>query len=303
MHARPMITPVTRARRTAWLSALLAAAACVPAAAASAAPLVSSNWSGYAARARSRAIPFQSVSGEWLQPAASCRRGRESYVGVWVGLGGYSETSRALEQVGTDSDCTRNGQAVYATWYELVPAQPVQIRMAIHAGDVVAASVTVRRHDVTLRIRDRTTGARFSALRRTRSIDVSSAEWIVEAPSTCLGGSSCATLPLTDFGTTTFTAATATAAGRTAEASDPGWSTAALELRQSARTAGFPASRRSAGAVVTAAPSPLSPGGSFSVAWAEERGSSEATPVATNSAGDTVRFQTPVLVAPGADPR
>jgi hypothetical protein len=303
MRGRPMITPVTRARRTARLSALLAAAAFLPATAASAAPLVSSNWSGYAARAGSRAIPFQSVSGDWRQPAASCRRGRETYVGVWVGLGGYSETSRALEQVGTDSDCTRNGQAVYATWYELVPAQPVQIRMAIHAGDLMTASVTVRRHDVTLRIRDLTTGARFSALRRTRFIDVSSAEWIVEAPSTCLGGSSCSTLPLTDFGTTTFTAATATAAGRTAEASGPGWSTAALELRQSARPTGFPASRGSAVAVVTAVPSPLSAGGSFSVEWAEDRGASEATPVASSSAGDAVRFQTPLLVAPGPNPR
>jgi hypothetical protein len=297
-----MITPVTRARRTARLSVLLAAAACMPAAGASAAPLVSSNWSGYAARATSRAIPFQSVAGEWRQPAASCRRGRESYVGVWVGLGGYAESSRALEQVGTDSDCTRNGQAVYATWYELVPAQPVQIRLVIHAGDVVAASVTVRRHDVTLRIRDLTTGARFSALRRTRFIDISSAEWIVEAPSTCLGGSSCATLPLTDFGTTTFTAATATAGGRTAEAAGPGWSTAALELRQTAR-GGFPASRAAAGAVVTAVPSPLSAGGSFSVAWGEERGSSEATPVASNSAGDAVRFPTLAALAPAAIPR
>jgi hypothetical protein len=273
------------------MSALLAAALCVPAAAAgaaSAAPLVSSNWSGYAARAASRTQPFQSVSGEWRQPAASCRRGHESYVGVWVGLGGYDKASRALEQIGTDSDCTRGGQAVYATWYELVPAQPVPIPLSLHPGDEVAASVTVRRHDVTLRLRDLTTGRRFSALRHTPYIDLSSAEWIVEAPSTCLGGNSCTTLPLTDFGTTTFTNATATAAGRTADAG-PGWSTAELELRQGPRVEGFPAGRAAAAAVVTAVPTPLSAGGSFSVAWAEERGSSQAAPVASTGVTQNVR--------------
>jgi hypothetical protein len=307
MDGRPMITLVTtRARRTARMTALLAAAlgvAATAASAASAAPVISSNWSGYAARETSRAAPFQSVSGEWRQPVASCRRGRESFVGVWVGLGGYAESSRALEQIGTDSDCTRAGQPVYAIWYELVPAQPVQIRVRLRPGDLVSASVTVRRHEVTLRLRDLTTGRRFGVVRRIKHIDVSSAEWIVEAPSSCLGGGSCATLPLTDFGTTTFTNATATAGGRTEGAAGPGWSTSALELRQSARSDGFSAGRGAAPEVVISAPTPLSPGGSFSVAWAEERGTSEAGPVVSSSAANTLRFGGPGRVAPASIPR
>ena len=38
--------------------------------------------------------------------------GRESYSAVWVGLGGYSENASALEQIGTDADCSRSGAAV-----------------------------------------------------------------------------------------------------------------------------------------------------------------------------------------------
>jgi hypothetical protein len=305
MDGWPMITFVTRAGSTARMSGLLAAAFCVSGAVAGtavAAPLVSSNWSGYAARASTHAAPFQSVSGRWRQPAASCRRGRETFAGVWVGLGGYSQSARALEQIGTDSDCTRAGQAVYATWYELVPARPVQIPIAIGAGDEIAASVTVRRHDVTLRLRDLTTGRRFSVLRRTPNIDVSSAEWIVEAPSSCLNAGACSTLPLTDFGTATFTSATATAAGRTAGAAGPGWSTAALELRQGSRVESF-AARGGPTAVVAAVPTPLSTGGSFSVQWDEQRSSSETAPVLSTSALDTVRFPGPAGIARTPDPR
>ena len=41
--------------------------------------------------------------------------------------------------------------------------------------------------------------------------DISSAEWIAEAPSTCSQGlSSCTPLPLADFGTVQFTSASAT---------------------------------------------------------------------------------------------
>ena len=280
------MTAIVPAARAALLTslgaiALAAAAAVASPQSAQAAVLVSSNWAGYAAHAAAARGGFQSVSGTWTQPAAGCTRGRESYVGVWVGLGGYAPSSRALEQIGTDSDCTRAGQPVYSAWFELVPAQPVSIALAVHAGDRVSASVTVRGHHVTLRIRDLTSGARFGALRRTPSIDVSSAEWIVEAPSTCLGTSTCATLPLTNFGTATFSSATATAAGRTAGAAGPGWATAALELRQSSSGASGRASTRGPQSLVSAVPSPLAGGGAFSVAWAEQPLATEAAAAAS----------------------
>jgi Peptidase A4 family len=269
-HAR-----AARAGKTIAL-ALLAAGAL--AGTASAQPLVSSNWAGYAAVIGPGQGRFQSVSGTFTQPVASCTRGQESYVGVWVGLGGYATDARALEQIGTDSDCTKAGRPVYDAWFELVPAPPTQIDLAVRPGDEIATSVTVHRHDVTLRLRDYTSGARFSVRRRVSPIDVSSAEWIVEAPSTCASSRSCATLPLTDFGTASFLDATATVGGRTMPAQGPGWSAAALELHQGPDGSGIRLGPGRAGTPgpVAAVPSALSPGGAFSVTWIQRSAAAEA---------------------------
>ena len=259
------------------IAALLAAAA--PAlllpAAARAAAVPSSNWSGYAVQPiKGGASGFSSVSGIWRQPTATCTAGRESYVGIWVGLGGFSQRSRALEQIGVDSDCTAAGQPLYTTWLELVPAAPDTIRLSVHRGDEMAASVTVRGRAVTLRIRDLTRGARFTKTVRASTVDTSSAEWIVEAPSTCFPTGACATLPLTDFGTASFLGATATAAGHTGAISDPLWSPTELELRQSSVPVRHGRSRLGGGPVgslLTAVPSGLGEGGAFSVTYAEEQ--------------------------------
>ena len=102
-----------------------------------------------------------------------------------MGLGGYAHSSDALEQVGVDADCSRYGHPHYDSWYELIPAAPVGIHISVHAGDEMTGSVTVRGTHVTLRLRNLTTGARYSTTRHTSQIDVSSADWIIEAPSSC----------------------------------------------------------------------------------------------------------------------
>lgn len=156
-------------------------------ASANAAVLVSSNWAGYAAvPSAGGASAFSSVSGSWTVPAATCGSRGETYSAIWVGLGGFHESSKALEQIGTDADCTRSGSAVYSTWYELVPAAPVTLTLKLDAGDAMAASVTVRGHGVTLRISNLTTGKTFTRTRRVSKVDSSSAEWIIEAPSVCV---------------------------------------------------------------------------------------------------------------------
>jgi hypothetical protein len=247
---------------------LLGAAGAAPAGAA----MGSSNWAGYVASpaATSR---FRSVSGSWTQPVAACSVGRETYSATWVGLGGDSEDARALEQTGTDADCTRSGHATYSAWYELIPAGPVKVPLKVHPGDAMTASVTAHGHDVTLRLRDVTTGARYSVTRRAGRVDVSSAEWIVEAPSVCLGARLCSTLPLTDFGSVAFSFASATVGAHTGPASEPAWSATALELRQSAvRTVSAPgrSGRAAPAALISAAPSALgSADGAFTVTWAE----------------------------------
>jgi hypothetical protein len=75
----------------------------------------SDNWAGYAVTTRS---PLISVSGAWVQPSAACGQPFATYSAFWAGLGGFNRSSRALEQIGTEADCTAAGrQDVYA-WYD-----------------------------------------------------------------------------------------------------------------------------------------------------------------------------------------
>jgi hypothetical protein len=236
---------------------------------------VSANWAGYVAAPSARVgSRFSSVSGSWTVPSVTCFAGRETHSAAWVGLGGDSESATALEQVGSDADCSRTGAAQYTSWYELIPAGPVDLQLKLHTGDRLTASVTVRSDDVTLRIRDLSTGARFGTTRRVAKVDVSSAEWIVEAPSVCVSVDACATLALSDFGSVTFSSATATAAGHTGAIADPDWSATALELRQGAEHDFAHRRGRRFGptsGLVTASPSPVSaPTGSFAVSWQEQ---------------------------------
>jgi hypothetical protein len=240
----------------------------------------STNWAGFAVRAGER---FSSVSGSWIQPIATCTSGRETYSAVWIGLGGYRAHAKALEQIGTDADCTRDGQASYSSWLELVPAGPVGLRIAVHPGDRMSARVSVAGHTVTLRLRDASTGVHIVKRERTRNVDVSSAEWIVEAPSLCEG--KCQTLTLTDFGGVSFTSASAkTRAGHRGSIDTAGWSATRLILRQGvsadgeARRAGTAAAGQ-----VLATPGEASAGGVFSVLWSElnEPGKEETEPPPT----------------------
>ncbi len=269
------MTPTRRERaRGALASCALAACAALAAPGTAAAQAnVSANWAGYVAfPSAGVGERFSGVSGSWRQPAGRCAVGRETYSATWVGLGGYSEGAQALEQVGTDADCTRAGGAVYSSWYELLPAPPVDLKLTVHPGDEMVASVTVAGHDVTLRIRDLSSGERFSVTAHARAVDVSSAEWIVEAPSACASSESCEVLPLTDFGEVPFAAATATAAAHTGTIADPEWSSTALELRQRAahRASGRPRSHI-ARTLTVAAPSPsAAANGAFSVSWQEQ---------------------------------
>jgi hypothetical protein len=80
-----------------------------------------SDWAGYVVGGAETTATFTSVSAKWVQPAVSCATRRSSYSAFWVGLGGASDTSQALEQIGTEADC-RAGKPAYSMWYELVPA-------------------------------------------------------------------------------------------------------------------------------------------------------------------------------------
>jgi hypothetical protein len=241
----------------------------------------SENWSGYAVAGSSAdsSQQFKGVSGSWVQPSAKCTS-TQSYSAFWVGLGGSGQ-SNALEQTGTEADCKSDGAATYFAWYELVPSPPVRVALAVAPGDHITSKVTVAGASVTVALSNQTTGASFSKTLQMSNPDVSSAEWIAEAPSSCdQSVASCTPLPLTDFGTVTFTGASATTSdGHTGTISDPDWSAAAVQLNPDAESSGFgnaqfASEQSSAGA----APSSLSSdGSSFSVAWAQSSSQSSAT--------------------------
>ena len=137
--------------------------------------------------------------------------------------------------------------------------------MTIAQGDVIAASVAVDGDDVTVSLTDRTAHETFTKTTVDHTIDISSAEWIAEAPSNCTSSSNCTTLPLTDFGDVEFDRVDAvTTVGHRASILNSAWRTTRILLVASARRH-FAADS----AALTATPSVLDRAGrSFSVAVA-----------------------------------
>jgi Peptidase A4 family len=209
----------------------------------------STNWSGYAAY--KSGTTFSDVKGSWTQPAASCKSGQKQYASFWVGIDGYNSSS--VEQIGTDSDCNGANRPVYYAWYELYPAPPVNLSLAVHPGDVIAAEVSVAGSSFTLSLTNQTTGASFSTTQNVAGAALSSAEWVAEAPSRC--AATCNVLPLANFGTVNFTGSYATGNGHTGSIGDGAWSNDQIVMVTNSL-------------VTKAQPSALSADGSaFSVAW------------------------------------
>ncbi len=263
----------TGQRRTRWFllaaAAVLAAVAAMPAAAAASATSI--NWAGYIASGRK----FRRVTATWVQPQARCFAGRAGYSAYWVGLGGASSSSRGLEQTGTEADCSPSGRSTYSAWFELLPAAARRLSLQVSPGDAITATVSVSGGTVRIRIANRTRRTVAARTVRTSSIDVSSADWIVEAPSNC-DQSGCQLLPLANFGTVVFGGASATPLrGRAHAIAYRGWTATAITLQGSGQ------SRTSAAAsVADAVPSALSRAGSaFSVSY-RGRSASPAQPSA-----------------------
>jgi hypothetical protein len=212
--------------RLAMLVALLALA--LPTAAHATIQRDSINWAGYAASGNG--AQFKRVAATWVQPAVTCLPGDPRYSAYWVGLGGLHTTAKALEQIGTEADCDSTGEASYTAWYELVPAGSVPVHLTVRPGDTMSASVTVASGVVKVYLNNRTRGTHFSKTLHATPLDVTSAEWIVEAPATC-EPAGCHVLPLADFGTASFAGASATSmGGHIGTITDQNWSATALTL-------------------------------------------------------------------------
>jgi peptidase A4-like protein len=128
---------------------------------------------------------------------------------------------------------------------------------------------------VTVVLRNLTSHKTFRKSLNAPSIDVSSAEWIVEAPSECISQFACQALPLANFGSVGFDSATVTSInGIAGSIISPKWWRTRIELTPGAQR--FIVARQTSATEGSATPSPLSGAGrEFGVTY---------TPVATPSA-------------------
>lgn len=152
--------------------------------------VTSTNWSGYAVTGQS----FTTVTGAWIVPPAVCWGGGQNYSSFWVGLDGYN--SPTVEQIGTESDC--NGLLpTYYSWFELYPGPSWQIlTLPVRPGDHMVATVSYSAAAFTLSMTNQTTGRSYTRTATIANAQLTSAEWIAEAPCCAIGN---LMLPMTDF--------------------------------------------------------------------------------------------------------
>jgi hypothetical protein len=191
------------------------------------------NWSGYAAQTNltlpaSNAVT--AVSGSWTVPAVS---GSGAYSSVWVGIDGY--TSSTVEQIGTEQDVSNHGKASYYAWWEMYPNYSYRITgFPISPGDSISASVTYAGGPFTLQLADNTTRQSFTTSQSLPSgytAQLSSADWIVEAPSSIFG-----VLPLANFGQANLSVASATINGVTGPIDGSSWQNTSIDMVSGATT-------------------------------------------------------------------
>jgi hypothetical protein len=159
----------------------------------------STNWSGYAVDGSAATH----VIGTWTQPVARCAAGENSWSSPWVGIDG--DNSNTVEQIGTDTDCSRGAPSYYA-WYEMYPKSLLTINMAVRPGDSYTGEVTYTGSAYVMRLTDNTTHATFQTSQSSKKARRTSVEWVMEGPSSGL---------LTNFGSLPFTASSATISGKT----------------------------------------------------------------------------------------
>jgi hypothetical protein len=150
---------------------------------------------------------------------------------MWVGVDGFN--TQYLEQIGTEQDVV-NGQPVYYAWFEMLPQQATEQVIpgfTINPGDSISASVTLTGSTSTqktffLSITDNSTGLSYSTTQTTAAAaPAETAEWIMEA--TTENGS---VATLANFGTASFSAASATMGGFTGPAGSPGWQSTPINI-------------------------------------------------------------------------
>jgi hypothetical protein len=137
------------------------------------------SWYGYVVTGST----YTSTTADWTMPSLTCNsEDNDEYVAIWTGLDGYS--SPTTEQIGALAECS-DGTAEYFGWYEIYPGPVEDFDNTLKPGDDLDASVTYDGSSkFTLTLRDTTQGWDASTTQTESAADRSSAETVVEAPST-----------------------------------------------------------------------------------------------------------------------
>jgi hypothetical protein len=136
----------------------------------------SKNWSGYFATGGQ----FTSVSGTFNVPAVS-PAATDADTSEWVGIDGANNTS--LIQAGVEEFYSHSlNQVQVRAWWEILPAFEQFVPLTVSSGDQVTVAIGQQSNGSWLiQIDDRTNGQRWQTT-RSYSGPLTSAEWIVEAP-------------------------------------------------------------------------------------------------------------------------
>jgi hypothetical protein len=163
------------------------------------------NWSGYFDD-NSKGNTYSKVSASWSEAKGTCTSAQAITV-FFAGIDGAVKTSTSVEQAGSLIFCS-GGTPTYYTWWELYPANSVQVvGSTVAPGDKITATVSKSGTTYTFKVTDAThTANSFSTTASCTTCLDQSAEFIAERPGLSTGGLAL----LANFGTWTVKSAAVT---------------------------------------------------------------------------------------------
>ncbi|NNM96238.1 MAG: hypothetical protein HKL89_01330 [Candidatus Dormibacteraeota bacterium] len=145
--------------------------------------IASANWSGYEVGDG----PYTSVAGTFTVPDLA-PSGTYSAMAEWVGIDGAANSSLIQAGVGESYDPTTNLVQIQP-WWEILPAPETPITsLTVVPGNTVTVAISQSSASTwTIQVTNDSTGQRF-ATDQSYTGPLSSAEWIVEAPTVSSSG-------------------------------------------------------------------------------------------------------------------
>jgi hypothetical protein len=162
--------------------------------------IASRNWSGYVVTAG----PFTEVTGTFSVPRLTASASCDQHISEWVGIGGFNSGDTSLIQGGIDESMTdpttgtcRPGSFFVWPWWEVLPQSETQVTRwddgtAAQVGPGDRVTVTVAQASgsawgITITDRPSKGPAETFTTMRPYAGPASSAEWVVEAPTSPSG--------------------------------------------------------------------------------------------------------------------